>query len=466
MAGYATHQRVTGILLAVVLMLVLTGCGTPTNEPPVIRGDVIVSPATVPVGGRATITVIATDPDGDNVVYYWEAKKGSVPAGAQGDTVVYIAPDAGGIDTVTVTVNDGQEIASRKVEIAVVIGQTPTPSPAPTDIPTLSATDTPPPTSTPSSGTIVDSVIYCTDNGSGGTEIIPIERPRTVARIRIDMKERATEHGNSLFEVEAYGPNTGGTNLLIGGRAEASSAQDGFGCEGCIAENAIDADMATRWSSDFSDPQWLEITLPELQIVNRIVLRWENAYARSYCVTVAERVTLMPTATPTLAPTPGPPLLEIFPQAEHGEAFPWAAEGGGFTYAYVESEECRHSGPYGLRLTYAMSGGGNGGGGVHWATAPSGNFDASRFSTLVFWVKGTSGGETLQIGLKDTDLREVKVESGPLVVVSASDWRSVAVPLSEFSDGGVNITSVENVNFAFHRDHGSGTICIDDIVFE
>jgi hypothetical protein len=183
--------------------------------------------------------------------------------------------------------------------------------------------------------------------------------------------------------------------------------------------------------------------------------------------TPMETPTPAPTATPTFTPTPGPPLPEIFPQAEHGEAFDWAVEGGEFTARYVESEECRHSGPYGLRLTYAMSGAAaNGGWGVHWVNTPAGRFDASGFSDLVFWVKGMSGDETFQIGLKDTDKREIKVELDPLVVVSASVWKSVTVPLSRFSDEGVNIASVENVSFGFHRGHGSGTVCIDDIAFE
>jgi hypothetical protein len=179
-----------------------------------------------------------------------------------------------------------------------------------------------------------------------------------------------------------------------------------------------------------------------------------------------ETPTTSPTATPTFTPTPVPPLTEIFPQGEYGEAFYWAANGGEFTYRYVEFEGCRHSGPFGLQLAYTMSGEGNGGWGVHWVNTPAGRFDASGFSDLVFWVKGTSGGETFQIGLKDRSGREIKVESTPLVVVSASEWRPVTVLLSRFSDEGVNIASVENVSFAFHRGHGSGTVCIDDIAFE
>jgi hypothetical protein len=169
------------------------------------------------------------------------------------------------------------------------------------------------------------------------------------------------------------------------------------------------------------------------------------------------------TPTPTITPTPVPPLVEVFPQVGEGDEFVFMNEGGELDTRVVESEACRHSGRLGMRLEYAMSGEGNGGWGIHWVK-PAEYFDASRFSEFVFWVKGTSGGETFQIGLKDASGKEVKVESETLLIVSSSEWRQVRVPLSKFTD--VNTASVENVNLGFNRDHGSGTICIDDIAFE
>jgi len=183
-------------------------------------------------------------------------------------------------------------------------------------------------------------------------------------------------------------------------------------------------------------------------------------------LTPTEPSTLTPTATPTLTPTPVPPLAEIFPQVGYGEAFVFINQSGGLDHQYMEEEGCRHSGTYGLQLTYAMSGDGNGGWGVHWDKAPTGNFDASRFSALALWVIGAYGGETFQIGLKDTNDREVKVESGPLVVVSRSTWQMVKVELSHFRENGVNVASLRNLNFGFNRNHGSSIICIDDIAFE
>jgi len=177
-----------------------------------------------------------------------------------------------------------------------------------------------------------------------------------------------------------------------------------------------------------------------------------------------ETPTPAPTSTPTVTPTPVPPLVEIVPQVGGGEAFVFKNKGGELDDRYVESEECRHSGTFGLRLTYAMTTSLGSEMCIRDSNAPEGYFDASGFSDLVFWVKGTSGGETFQIGLKDTSGREAKVESESLVIASPSDWRPVRVPLGEFRD--VNVASVENVNLGFNRNHGSGTICIDDIVFE
>jgi hypothetical protein len=42
--------------------------------------------------------------------------------------------------------------------------------------------------------------------------------------------------------------------------------------------------MTTRWSSLFSDPQWIYVDLGATYTINRVVLRWEVAYGRSYTI--------------------------------------------------------------------------------------------------------------------------------------------------------------------------------------
>ncbi|MDR6550805.1 discoidin domain-containing protein [Paenibacillus qinlingensis] len=50
---------------------------------------------------------------------------------------------------------------------------------------------------------------------------------------------------------------------------------------------AVDGDKSTRWESPFSDPQWISVDLGESSTINRIVLDWENAAAKSYRVEVS-----------------------------------------------------------------------------------------------------------------------------------------------------------------------------------
>ncbi|MGL1935051.1 MAG: discoidin domain-containing protein, partial [Fibrobacterales bacterium] len=54
------------------------------------------------------------------------------------------------------------------------------------------------------------------------------------------------------------------------------------------ATQAVDGSMSSRWSSHFSDPQWIEIDLEETYQVSQIVLHWETAGASDYEVQVSD----------------------------------------------------------------------------------------------------------------------------------------------------------------------------------
>ena len=53
------------------------------------------------------------------------------------------------------------------------------------------------------------------------------------------------------------------------------------------ASNAVDGNTGTRWSSAFSDPQWLEVDLGAIAQVNQVKLVWEAAYATGYQIQVS-----------------------------------------------------------------------------------------------------------------------------------------------------------------------------------
>ena len=69
-------------------------------------------------------------------------------------------------------------------------------------------------------------------------------------------------------------------NLALGRRAIASSAEG----DAWSASQAVDGDLQSRWSSGFSDPQWLTVDLGAQWQISSIVLRWEHAYAVGYRV--------------------------------------------------------------------------------------------------------------------------------------------------------------------------------------
>lgn len=158
-----------------------------------------------------------------------------------------------------------------------------------------------------------------------------------------------------------------------------------------------------------------------------------------------------------------PPLKEIFPQVGGGATFLFLNQPGSLSRRFADTADCRHSGTYGLRLAYAFpQGPGNGGWGVAWANPP---FRAAGFTTLTFWVKAAAGGEAFQVGLGDTDGKEMKIEEHSGVGGQpAIGWEEIAIPLSAFTN--VNTERIRTVNFGFNASHGSGSICIDDIMFK
>jgi hypothetical protein len=74
-----------------------------------------------------------------------------------------------------------------------------------------------------------------------------------------------------------------GPNLCLGKTALASSVETA----GFEAPNAVDGSTLTRWSSAYSDPQWISVDLGAVYTINRVILSWETAYASGYRIEVS-----------------------------------------------------------------------------------------------------------------------------------------------------------------------------------
>ncbi|MCK4304017.1 MAG: hypothetical protein KAY24_07245 [Candidatus Eisenbacteria sp.] len=101
--------------MAVAALLLVAGCGdddddkgAPTNHAPTITG-VSVNPSTVTEGGSATVTVVASDEDNDQLTYSYSPNGGAISG--IGSSVTWSGWAAAGSYTVTVTVSDGEKEA-------------------------------------------------------------------------------------------------------------------------------------------------------------------------------------------------------------------------------------------------------------------------------------------------------------------------------------------------------------------
>jgi hypothetical protein len=82
------------------------------------------------------------------------------------------------------------------------------------------------------------------------------------------------------------GGGTGGcgtANVALHAPATASSLES----SAYPASNATDGNTGTRWSSAFSDPQWLEVDLGSAQSICGVTVQWETAYATAFQIQVS-----------------------------------------------------------------------------------------------------------------------------------------------------------------------------------
>ncbi len=128
------------------------------------------------------------------------------------------------------------------------------------------------------------SLILEQNNGAGGLEVHD-NLSGHYRYVRLTGTQRATEWGYSLWRFEVYGSEGGPQPpaepelLSLEAPVTTSSVEASH-----VGANAVDNDLSTRWSSDFEDPQWIQIDLGSVQSISEIVLVWEAAYGSVYTI--------------------------------------------------------------------------------------------------------------------------------------------------------------------------------------
>ncbi len=153
--------------------------------------------------------------------------------------------------------------------------------------------------------------IYSATAGTGGTQTLNVTG--TGRFVRMFGTARATPYGYSLWEFQVYGSlgsgggTCGTTDAALSQPATASSAQNA----GTPASAAVDGNLGTRWSSAFSDPQWLQVDLGSSKSICGVTLNWETAYGQAFQVQTSPDGTTWTTIFSTTAGTGGVQALAV-----------------------------------------------------------------------------------------------------------------------------------------------------------
>ncbi|GAB3928805.1 discoidin domain-containing protein [Kribbella albertanoniae] len=135
--------------------------------------------------------------------------------------------------------------------------------------------------------------INSTTNGAGGNQTLNVSG---IGRyVRLLGTQRATQWGYSLWEFKVFGSTSGpapGSGLLSYNKPGVSSTQQHDGnCWECTPARAFDLDPASRWAtatdSGWVDPGWIYVDLGATAQIDKVVLQWDPASAKSYQLQVS-----------------------------------------------------------------------------------------------------------------------------------------------------------------------------------
>ena len=99
----------------------------------------------------------------------------------------------------------------------------------------------------------------------------------------------------------------GTANIALNRPATASSMENAS----FPASNAVDGNQGTRWSSAFSDPQWLQVDLGTVQSICQVTLHWETAFGKAFQIQTSTDGTTWTSIFSTTTGTGGTQTLSV-----------------------------------------------------------------------------------------------------------------------------------------------------------
>jgi hypothetical protein len=94
--------------------------------------------------------------------------------------------------------------------------------------------------------------------------------------------------GIETRSLRVVAPPVSGTDVARGRPTTASSYQATGNGAPFTPALATDGNLATRWASDWSDPQWIQVDLGAVTTFQHVQLVWESAYGRAYQIQASD----------------------------------------------------------------------------------------------------------------------------------------------------------------------------------
>ena len=207
----------------------------------------------------------------------------STGAGSVSNTGLYQAPGTPGSAVVTAT--GGSVSASASISVLVQL-------PAPTGLSAVDENNTEIDLFwTAPSGAVTGYNIF-RGTSVGGESAIPLNSVPITGTTFLDTTVLAfTTYFYTVKAVNSGGGSaasneanaTTATDLALNQPVTASSVENG----GTSPQYAVDGNSSTRWSTQFSDPQWIYVDLGSTYNISEVKLNWETAAGQNYLIQVS-----------------------------------------------------------------------------------------------------------------------------------------------------------------------------------
>ena len=284
--GGVSPWRAAPVLAGLLAGLFLAcGGGAPAPSTPAATAPAILTqPAslTVDQGATAAFSVVASG----TAPLHCQWRKGTLAVGGDAATLTLASAQPGDAGTYTVTVtNAAGSVTSSGATLTVI----------PTPVAVAPAILTQPASLTVDQGaTAVFTVaasgtapLHCqwrkgtlAVGGDAPTLTLASAQPADAGTYTVTVTNAAgsVTSDAATLTVQAASSTPANVNLALGKTATASSTES----PAYPAALAVDGQASTRWSSAFTDSEWLKVDLGVAQTFNRVVLRWEAAFGKGY----------------------------------------------------------------------------------------------------------------------------------------------------------------------------------------